>query len=188
MKRRWRLLFPAKAKPDRFVEPEGPPGAQAQGRDPAAVGRVSHGEWAYRYSRFCGRYRRARQKRSLRQQHRAGEKASTTEPTSIATPARSVMPRSLSGCSGPPATPTRGIAHCPTGSPPISACCASSVAWVPDNLKAAVTRLPLCTEDQRHLYRPHYGPARPYKPRDKAKAEVRCRWPGCASQVLLPGS
>ena len=36
-----------------------------------------HGEWAYRYSRFCGRYRewRARQKRSLRQQHRAGEKA-----------------------------------------------------------------------------------------------------------------
>ena len=36
-----------------------------------------HGERAYRYSRFCGRYRewRARQKRSLRQQHRAGEKA-----------------------------------------------------------------------------------------------------------------
>ena len=52
-------------------------------------------------------------------------------PSSIATPARSVMPRSLSGCSGPPATPTPRPptpSHCPTGSPPISACCASSVA------------------------------------------------------------
>ena len=138
------LLFPAKAKPDRFVEPDYFQVHQELKRKGVTLQLLwaeyvaRHGEWAYRYSRFCGRYRewRARQKRSLRQQHRAGGRPSSTTvappcPSSIATPARSVMPRSLSGCSGPPATPTPRPptpSHCPTGSPPISACCASSVA------------------------------------------------------------
>ena len=77
------LLFPAKAKPDRFVEPDYFQVHQELKRKGVTLQLLwaeyvaRHGEWAYRYSRFCGRYRewRARQKRSLRQQHRAGEKA-----------------------------------------------------------------------------------------------------------------
>ena len=77
------LLFPAKAKPDRFVEPDYFQVHQELKRKGVTLQLLwaeyvaRHGERAYRYSRFCGRYRewRARQKRSLRQQHRAGEKA-----------------------------------------------------------------------------------------------------------------
>ena len=97
------LLFPAKAKPVRFVEPDYFQVHQELKRKGVTLQLLwaeyvaRHGERAYRYSRFCGRYRewRARQKRSLRQQHRAGEKASSTTVarpcrSSIATPARSV--------------------------------------------------------------------------------------------------
>ena len=77
------LLFPAKAKPDRFVEPDYFQVHQELKRKGVTLQLLwaeyvaRHGERAYRYSRFCGRYRewRARQKRSLRQQDRAGEKA-----------------------------------------------------------------------------------------------------------------
>ena len=75
-----RLKHEAKSQP-REDRP-GLPAVQGRGQQVPQPGQAKGlgwplPEWAYRYSRFCGRYRewRARQKRSLRQQHRAGEKA-----------------------------------------------------------------------------------------------------------------
>ena len=77
------LLFPAKEKPERFVRPDCFQIHQELKRKGVTLQLLwaeyvtRHGERAYRYTQFCHHYRkwRDRQKRSMRQQHRAGEKA-----------------------------------------------------------------------------------------------------------------
>ena len=144
------LLFPAKEKPQRFVRPDCFQIHQELKRKGVTLQLLwaeyvaRHGERAYRYSRFCDIYRewRARQKRSMRQPHRAGEKAFID----YAGPTVPIVDRQL---------------------------------LVPDNLKAAVTRASRYAPQINATYAEmatHYGtavlPARPYKPKDKAKAEV----------------
>ena len=193
------LLFPAKAKPDRFVEPDYFQVHQELKRKGVTLQLLwaeyvaRHGEWAYRYSRFCGRYRewRARQKRSLRQQHRAGEKAfidycGPTVPivdrhtgeirdaqvfvgvlgASSYTYAEATHTQSLPDWIASHQRMLRFFGGVPE-------------LLVPDNLKAAVTRACRYAPKINATYTElaaHYGtavlPARPYKPRDKAKAEV----------------
>ena len=76
-------LFRGGPKPSsRFAEPDFPTLHQELKRKGVTLQLLwaeyvqAHGECAYRYSQFCERYRRwrARQKRSMRQIHRAGEK------------------------------------------------------------------------------------------------------------------
>ena len=193
------LLFPAKAKPDRFVEPDYFQVHQELKRKGVTLQLLwaeyvaRHGERAYRYSRFCGRYRewRARQKRSLRQQHRAGEKAfidycGPTVPivdrhtgeirdaqvfvgvlgASSYTYAEATHTQSLPDWIASHQRMLRFFGGVPE-------------LLVPDNLKAAVTRACRYAPKINATYTElaaHYGtavlPARPYKPRDKAKAEV----------------
>jgi transposase len=59
---------------------------------------------------------------------------------------------------------------------------------VPDNAKTGVTKACRYDPDLNPTYQEmamHYGvgvvPARPYKPRDKAKAESGCYWPNVGS-------
>jgi len=76
------LLFPAKTPPSRFAEPDyfqvhqelKTKGVTLQLLWAEYVER--HGDKAYRYSQYCHHYRlwRGRQRRSMRQVHRAGEK------------------------------------------------------------------------------------------------------------------
>ncbi len=194
------LLFPARQPSSRLVEPDLLPdasGTQAQGRDPAvAVGRVCRR--ARRVAAIAtastatvigsgGIGRNAACARSIWPVTSClSITADRRCRSSIATPARAARRRSSCPYSAPPAIPmprrpTRS--RCRTGSPRIS------VPWrfyggvpallVPDNLKSAI--------DLADRYEPginatyaemaaHYGtavlPARPYKPKDKAKAEV----------------
>lgn len=147
----------------------------------------------YRYSQFCQRYRdwAATLKRSMRQTHRAGEKlfldyAGPTLPitdsisgevrqaqifvavlgTSSYTYAEATMSQSLYDWIG---SNGRALAFF-GGSPEI---------LVPDNLKSGVTRACRYEPELNRSYQEfarHYGcaiiPARPYRPRDKAKVEV----------------
>ncbi|MCO7244631.1 IS21 family transposase, partial [Halomonas sp. Ps84H-12] len=75
-------LFPVKAPPSRFAEPDYFQVHQELKTKGVtlqllwAVYTERHGDKAYRYSQFCHHYRlwRGRQRRSMRQVHRAGEK------------------------------------------------------------------------------------------------------------------
>ena len=77
-----RLLFPAKEKPTRFVEPDGFQIHQELKRKGVTLQLLwseyvaAYGDHSYRYTQYCHHYRqwRAKQKRSMRQLHRAGEK------------------------------------------------------------------------------------------------------------------
>lgn len=193
------LLFPASAKPGRFVQPDGfeihqelkCKGVTLQLLWAEYVAR--HGERAYRYTQFCHYYRewRDRQKRSMRQQHRAGEKAfidycGPTVPivdrhtgeirnaqvfvgvlgASSYTYAEATWPQSLPDWIGSNQRMLRFFGGVPE-------------LLVPDNLKAAVTRASRYAPEINATYAEmaaHYGtvvlPARPYKPKDKAKVEV----------------
>jgi transposase len=154
---------------------------------------AAHGETALRYSQFCQRYRdwRALQRRSMRQQHRAGEKlfidyCGPTVPfidtatgevveaqvfvavwgASSYTYAEATRTQSLPDWIGSHQRALSYFGGCPA-------------LLVPDNLRSAVTRAcryePTINRSYADLAR-HYGvavlPARPYKPKDKAKAEV----------------
>jgi transposase len=154
---------------------------------------ADHGDHAYRYSRYCERYRqwRAGQRRSMRQRHLAGEKLFIDY-----------------------AGPTVGIVNRATGEVReaqifVAVMGASSYTYaeatwtqslpdwiashqrafrffggtpkliVPDNLKSAVTKAsryePVINDTYQEMAR-HYRtailPARPYKPKDKSKAEI----------------
>jgi len=152
-----------------------------------------HEEKAYRYSRFCELYRQwsAKQKRSMRQQHQAGEKLFID----YCGPTVDIIDRSS------------GEIH--TAQIFVSVLGASSYTYaeatwsqslpdwiashqralrfyggvpellIPDNLKSAVTQAcryqPKINETYAEMashYRTAVLPARPYKPKDKAKAEV----------------
>lgn len=149
-------------------------------------------ETAYHYSQFCELYGRwlKRQKRSMRQHHKAGEKlfidfCGPTVPiinpdTGEVTQAQ-IFVATLGASNFTYVEACRSqnseswlMAHCHAfeffgGVPQI---------LVPDNLKAAVTKTdryePVLNQNYARLAR-HYNtaviPARPYKPKDKAKAE-----------------
>jgi len=194
-----RLLFPAPTPPGRMAEPDCVEIHQELKRkgvtlqllwaEYAAV----HGPRALRYSQFCERYRRwrAAQRRSMRQHHRAGEKlfidycgptVAVVDPSTgeVHPAAIFVAVWGASSYTYAEATRTQSLPdwiashqralHYFGGCPQL---------LVPDNLKAAVTRASRYAPEVNETYADmarHYGmavlPARPYKPKDKAKAEV----------------
>jgi len=151
------------------------------------------GKQAYQYSQFCYYYRKwkSRQKRSMRQVHRAGEKLfiDYCGPTVDVVDAKTGETRgaqvfvAVFGASSytyAEATWTQSLpdwiashqrAFQFYGGVP--------VLLVPDNLRSAVSRACRYEPEINGTYAEmavHYGtavlPARPYKPKDKAKAEV----------------
>jgi len=151
-----------------------------------------HGKNSYQYSQYCQRYRDwvLTLKRSMRQVHKAGEKlfidyCGPTIPI--------VNPDTGEVCNAQIFVATWGASNYTyaeaTRSQTKSDWLQSHVnafeffggtpdILVPDNLKSAVTKAcryePVINESYQHLAR-HYKtvviPARPYKPKDKAKAE-----------------
>ncbi len=148
---------------------------------------------AYRYSQYCQHYRdwRARQRRSMRQVHIAGEKlfldyAGPTVPV--------VAPSTGEICQAQIFVAVLGASSYTyaeaswTQSLPdwigshgraLSFFGGSSALWVPDNLRSAVSQASRYDPTPNPTYAEmarHYGaailPARPYKPKDKAKVEV----------------
>jgi transposase len=147
----------------------------------------------YRYSAFCDRYRawRARQRLSMRQVHTAGEKAfvdyAGQRPTIIDATTGEVLPVELfvavlgaSNYTFAEATRTQQSADWITSHVhAVEYFGGVPAVWVPDQLRTGVT-VPCRYEPgvQRTYaeWAQHYHtvviPARPAKPRDKAKAEV----------------
>jgi transposase len=151
------------------------------------------GEQAYRYSQFCLRYRQwiGRQQRSLRQVHRAGEKLfiDYCGPTVAVIDAESGGARqaqvfvAVLGASSYTYAEATWSQSLPDwiGSHQRALAFFGGVPalLVPDNLRAAVKRPDRYAPELNATYQDlarHYGtailPARPYKPKDKAKAEV----------------
>jgi len=152
----------------------------------------------YRYSRFCGLYQRWRRKQDvvMRQEHKAGEKvfvdwAGDTIPIydprggPIQQAHLFVAVLGASSYTYAEVTPDEQLAswigaHVRAfeffqGTPKLV---------VPDNAKTGVTKACRYDPDLNPTYQEmamHYGvgvvPARPYKPRDKAKAESGVYWP-----------
>jgi transposase len=155
--------------------------------------RQQHPDDGYSYAQFCHRYRQwqERQKRSMRQTHRAGEKlfVDYCGPTIPVVNADTGEIRSAQ------------VFVAVLGASNYTFACASwtqnQADWlqahvqafeyfggvpeivVPDNLKSAVSKTHRYEPDINPSYSQlaaHYGiaviPARPYKPKDKAKAEV----------------
>lgn len=193
------LLYPARESSSRFVPPDGFEIHQALKRKGVTLQLLwaeyvaRHGDQAYRYSRFCDLYRqwRTRQKRSMRQQHRAGEKVfiDYCGPTVAIIDRHSGEIRHAQVFVGVLGASSYTYAEA-TWSQSLPDWIASHQRMlrffggvpellVPDNLKAAVTRASRYTPKINETYAEmavHYGtavlPARPYKPKDKAKAEV----------------
>ncbi len=213
------LLFPAREKPERFVQPDCFQIHQELKRKGVTLQLLwaeyvaRHEARAYRYSRFCELYRQwgAKQKRSMRQQHRAGEKAfidycgPTVEVVdrhtgeirnaqvfvgvlgaSSYTYAEATWSQSLPDWIGSHQRMLRFFGGAPE-------------LLVPDNLKAAVTHASRYAPKINDTYAElaaHYGtavlPARPYKPKERAacprgtrpRPRWQCRWSSAGS---LPG-
>ena len=192
-------LLPERTAPERFVEPDYAEIHQELKRKGVTLQLLwseytaTHGSKAYRYSQYCEHYRqwRKRQKRSMRQRHLAGEKLFID----YCGPTVDVIDRSsgevrraqifvavlgASSYTYAEATWSQALADWIAahqrafrffgGVPEL---------LVPDNLKSGVNRAdrydpePNATylEMARH-YRTAILPARPYKPKDKAKAEL----------------
>ena len=193
------LLFPAKTPPARFAEPDyfqvhqelKTKGVTLQLLWAEYVER--HGDKARRYSQFCHHYRlwRGRQRRSMRQVHRAGEKifidyCGPTVPVvdrSSGEMRKAQVFVAVLGAS----SYTFAEATWSQSLPDWIASHQRMLAFyggvaellVPDNLKAAVTKADRYTPQINETYAElaaHYQtavlPARPYKPKDKAKAEA----------------
>jgi transposase len=153
----------------------------------------AHGASAYRYSQFCFHYQRwhKRQKRSMRQLHRAGEKlfidyCGPTVPIVDAATGELrqaqvfVAVLGASSYTYAEATWTQELPQWIASHQRAFAFFGGVVELlVPDNLLSGVTKAcrydPQPNATYQELAR-HYGcailPARPYKPKDKAKAEV----------------
>ena len=194
-----RRLAPAPTTPSQFVEPDYVEIHTELKRKGVTLTLLwseyaqTHGSQGYRYSQFCEHYRRwrSRQKRSMRQRHRAGEKlfidycgptVGVVERTTGEVRAAHIFVSVLGASSYTyaEATWSQGLADWIAshqrafqfygGVPGL---------LVPDNLKSGVTRAdrydpqPNATylEMAQH-YRTAILPARPYKPKDKAKAEI----------------
>jgi transposase len=160
-----------------------------------------HGAAAYRRSAFCQGYRRweRRLKRSMRQRHFAGEKlfvdyAGRTVPIYAAGDQEAFRAQLFVGALG-----ASGYAYAEaTRSQALPDWLASHVRalefygaaptiLVPDNPKVGVTRADRYEPELQRSYEElagHYGaviiPARPYRPKDKSRAELTvllvCRW------------
>lgn len=192
-------LFPAKTPPVRFAAPDFFQVHQALKRKGVTLQLLwaeyveVHGDKAYRYSQFCQHYRnwRDRQRRSMRQVHRAGEKlfidyCGPTVPVinqatgevrnaQVFVAVLGASSYTYAEATWSQALPDWIAAHQRAfqflgGVPEL---------LVPDNLKSAVTRAcryesqlnTTYAEMARH-YQVAVLPARPYKPKDKAKAEA----------------
>lgn len=193
------LLFAAAEKPSHFVEPDCFYLHQELKRKGVTLQLLwaeyvaNHEEKAYRYSQFCYLYRqwKKRQKLSMRQQHTAGEKlfidycGPTVEivdqqtgevrsaqifvavlGASSYTYAEATYTQSLPDWIGSHQRALRFFGGVPA-------------LLVPDNLRSAVTKASRYEPGINETYAEmaaHYQtavlPARPYKPKDKAKAEV----------------
>lgn len=194
-----RLLGPPAVSPSRWALPDFPAIHQELKRKGVTLtllweeycAQLSSG--GYRYSQFCQLYRdwAATLKRSMRQTHRAGEKlfldyAGQTIPitnplsgevrqaqifvavfgASSYTYAEATLSQSLYDWIGSNGRSLAFFGGCPE-------------ILVPDNLKSGVNRACRYEPELNRSYQEfarHYGcaviPARPYKPRDKAKVEV----------------
>jgi transposase len=192
-------MYPPRTAATRFTEPDYPRLHQELKRKGVTLQllwseyMVAHGEQALRYSQFCNRYRqwRDRQKRSMRQVHRAGEKlfidycgpaVPIVDPTTGELRQAQVFVAVLGASSYTfaEATWTQTLADWIGSHQRAFRFFGGSVELlVPDNLRSGVTTP--CRYDPQpnatyaELAR-HYGcailPARPYKPKDKSKAEV----------------
>jgi len=192
-----RRLFAKTEKPSVRVEPDYPTIHQELKRKGVTLQLLwseyatTHGEQAYRYSCFCQMYRSwvGRQKRSMRQVHRAGEKLfiDYCGPTVEVIDGGSGEIRNaqifvaLLGASNytyAEATWTQTLPDW-IASHQRALCFLGGVPklLVPDNLKSGVTKacryVPVPNATYQEMAR-HYGtailPARPCKPKDKAKA------------------
>jgi transposase len=194
-----RRLFPMPVKVGRYTEPDYPALHQELKRKGVTLQLLweeyaeVHGERAYRYSQFCERYRqwRFRQRRSLRQRHRAGDKlfidycgpiVPIVDPDTGEARAAHIFVAVLGASNYTYAEATRSegledfvAAHQRAfrfygGVPAL---------LVPDNTKSAITKAcrydPVANQTYADMAR-HYDtavlPARPNKPRDKAKVET----------------
>jgi len=193
------LLFPTAPAAGRFAEPDYFHIHQELKRKEVTLYLLwseyaaAHEERAYRYSQFCHRYRQwhARQRRSMRQSHRAGEKlfidycgptVEVVDPDTGVVHAAQIFVAVLGASSY-----TYAEASWSQSLPDWIASHQRALRFftgvpallVPDNVRAAVTRAdrysprinPTYAEMAAH-YHTAVLPARPYKPRDKAKAEV----------------
>ncbi len=193
------LLFPAAKAPDRFAEPDYFQVHQELKRKEVTLHLLwaeyvaAHEERAYRYSQFCHHYRqwRARQKRSMRQLHRAGEKVfidycGPTVPIVDRTTGQIHLAQVFVAVLGA-SSYTYAEASWSQSLPDWIASHQRAFQFfggvpellVPDNLRAAVTKADRYTPQINTTYAElatHYHtavlPARPRKPKDKAKAEV----------------
>ena len=192
------LLFPVKAKQCRFIEPDYFHIHQELKRKGVTLQLLwaeyvaVHEERSYRYSQYCNRYRqwRGKQKRSMRQLHRAGEKlfidycgptVDVVDPSTgeIRTAQVFVSVLGASSYTYVEATWSQSL-------PDWIASHQRALRFyggvpellVPDNLRAAVTRAcryePKINDTYAEMaahYQTAVLPARPYKPQDKGKAE-----------------
>ena len=193
------LLYPPRATSTRYVEPDYARLHTELRRKGVTLQLLwseyaaAAGAQAYRYSQFCERYRQwvKRQRRSLRQVHRAGEKlfidyCGPTVPVVDATTGEQrqaqvfVAVLGASNYTYAEATWTQSLPDW-IGSHQRALAFFGGVPalLVPDNLRAAITKADRYVPEPNRTYLElarHYGtailPARPYKPRDKAKAEV----------------
>ncbi|MEH6473863.1 MAG: IS21 family transposase [Halopseudomonas sp.] len=193
------LLFPVKRKQCRFVEPDHFQIHQELKRKGVTLQLLwaeyvaVQEERSYRYSQYCNLYRQWRkmQKRSMRQLHRAGEKlfidycgptVDVVDPSTGEIRAAQVFVSVLGASSY-----TYAEATWSQSLPDWIASHRRAFRFyggvtellVPDNLKAAVTQAcryePKINDtyaDMAAHYQTAVLPARPYKPKDKAKAEV----------------
>lgn len=194
-----RRLFPPRQVPSRFREPDYPAIHQELKRKGVTL-QLLWSEYtavdpasAYRYTAFCTHYRQwcARQRRSLRQVHLAGEKlfidycgptVAVIDPaTGELRPAQIfVAVLGASNYTYVEATWTQGLpdwigAHVRA----FSFFGGVPALLVPDNVRAGVSKACRYEPQLNPTYADlaqHYGtavlPTRPYKPRDKAKVEV----------------
>jgi transposase len=193
------LLYPPRAGGRRYTEPDHAQLHTELKRKGVTLQQLwseyaaDAGEQAYRYTQFCAHYRRwvQRQKRSLRQIHRAGEKlfidycgptVAVIDPHSGEVCQAQIFVAVLGASNYTFAEATRSQSLPDwIGSHQRALAFFGGVPrlLVPDNLRAAVTRPDRYAPEPNATYQElarHYGtailPARPYKPKDKAKAEV----------------
>lgn len=193
------LLFPTRQPSGRLVEPDHFQMHQALKRKGVTLQLLwaeyvaIHGERGYRYSQYCNRYRqwRDRQKRSLRQVHLAGDKlfidyCGPTVPIvdrdtgEIREAQVFVAVLGASSYTYAEASYTQSLPDWIASHQRALAFFGGVPALlVPDNLKSAINLADRYEPGINATYADmaaHYGtavlPARPYKPKDKAKAEV----------------
>ncbi|WP_225938434.1 IS21 family transposase [Leptothermofonsia sichuanensis] len=166
---------------------------------------LDKGEWQLSYGGFCRRYNRwrAQQKLSMRQVYQGGEKlfvdyCGLTVPVTEADTGEVVEAQIFVACLGASnytyaeATPTQALPHW-IGAHQRTFACLGGVprVVVPDNLKSGVTDPCRYEPGINRTYQElasHYGvaiiPARPKKPKDKAKVEKAVQ--EVERQILAP--